>query len=46
MRLGSAPLRIAAFAVPSIADDPRTEMEIVFAQRLGEALYARAPSKD
>jgi hypothetical protein len=46
MRLGSAPLRIAAFAVPSIADDPRTEMEIVVAQRLGEALYAKTPSHD
>lgn len=40
MRLGSAPLRIAAFAVPPIADDPRTEIEIVIAQRLGEAFYS------
>jgi hypothetical protein len=43
MRLGADPLRIAAFAVPSIADDPRTEIEIVIAQRLGEALYVRSP---
>ena len=40
MRLGSVPLRIAAFAVPPIADDPRTEIEIVIAQRLGEAFYS------
>jgi len=45
MRLGSAPLRIAAFAVPPIADDPRTEMEIVVAQRLAEALYSRPPAR-
>ena len=43
MRLGVAPLRIAAFAVPPIADDPRTDIEIVIAQRLGEALYVRSP---
>jgi hypothetical protein len=41
MRLGSDPLRIAAFAVPAIADDPRTDIEIVIAQRIGEALYAK-----
>lgn len=39
IRLGSDPLRIAVFAVPTIADDPRTEIEIVIAQRIGEALY-------
>lgn len=39
MRLRADPLQIAAFAVPSIADDPRTEIEIVIAQRMGEALY-------
>jgi hypothetical protein len=44
MRLGAEPLRIAAFAVPPIADDPRTEIEIVIAQRLGEALYAGSPA--
>jgi hypothetical protein len=43
MRLGLNPLRIAAFAVPPIADDPRTEIEIAIAQRLGEALYVRSP---
>jgi hypothetical protein len=43
MRLGSTPLRIAAFTVPAIADDPRTEIEIAIAQRLGEALYEKAP---
>lgn len=37
MRLGSIPLCVAAFAVPPMADDPRTEIEIVVAQRLGEA---------
>jgi hypothetical protein len=42
MRLGSDPLQIAAFAVPAIADDPRTEIEIVIAQRLGETLYVGA----
>ena len=41
MWLGSDPLRIAAFAVPAIADDPRTEIEIVIAQRIGEALYVK-----
>jgi hypothetical protein len=43
LRLGSNPLRLAAFAVPPIADDPRTEIEIVIAQRLGEAIYAGSP---
>ena len=45
MRLSAAPLRLAAFAVPAIADDPRTELEIVVAQRLAEALYASAPAQ-
>jgi hypothetical protein len=44
MRLGSDPLRIAVFTVPTIADDPRTEIEIVIAQRMGEALYRGGPT--
>jgi hypothetical protein len=44
MRLGLDPLRLAVFSVPPIADDPRTEIEIVIAQRLGEALYETSRS--
>lgn len=44
LRLGRAPLRLAAFTLPAIADDPRAEAEIVLAQRLGEALYCGAPN--
>jgi hypothetical protein len=40
LRLGRAHLRLAAFTLPAIANDPRAEAEIVLAQRLGETLYA------
>jgi len=42
LRLGRTPLRLAAFTLPPIANDPRAEAEIVLAQRLGETLYADA----
>jgi hypothetical protein len=41
MRLSRAPLILAAFALPAIARDPRAEMEIAVAQRLGEALFEK-----
>jgi hypothetical protein len=41
LRLSRAPLKLAALALPAIANDPRAETEIALAQRFGEMLYAK-----